>query len=329
MAAPKTMWKGNLKIGLAALPVKIISATNTDNGKIEFNGVHRKCDHKINEIKICRHCAAEEAIEAMYPDPAARALIARSTVVVEKFAPLGEGDLRKGHEYETGKMVFFEPDEIKALKVPSSDSIEITNFIDPSEIEPGQFDSTYFIVPDCKPTATSSLNAFAMFREAIGDNFGIAKLTWYGRTVQIAIQALAKGFAMYTLLSPSSLRSESEIEILAAVPDAVNDRQTLQMAKMLVRALTKPYDFSTFTDDYAASVKKLVDDRVAGKVVEPGKAAAPQPEVSDLMAALKASLDSVQTTPVRPATTVAKPRRVQPKVVSKIKPRRAAAKRMS
>ncbi|MGO4371972.1 Ku protein [Paenibacillus sp. MCAF20] len=91
-----TVWKGAISFGLVHVPVKMF--TSTDEKDISFRTLHKTCSSPISQTRTCSHCNTK----------------------------VGTDDTIKGYEYETGKFVLFNEDEIDALKPESAKVIQLT-----------------------------------------------------------------------------------------------------------------------------------------------------------------------------------------------------------
>ena len=67
--------------------------------------------------------------------------------VVEK------SDIVKGYEYEKGKYAIIEPDDLKRLRIPGKDTLEIAQFTPASELIPSLYVKPYFRGPQERSTS--------------------------------------------------------------------------------------------------------------------------------------------------------------------------------
>src|SRR4029450_255659 len=66
----------------------------------------------------------------------------------------------RGYEISKGKYVEIEPDEIKAIQVESTHTLDIEKFVPIDEIDRRYFDRPYYVVPEGK----AGEEAFAVIR---------------------------------------------------------------------------------------------------------------------------------------------------------------------
>ena len=165
MAARPT-WKGYLRISLVNIPVRVFPATDAA-ATLSFNQLHRECRSRIQQKRWCPTCQVEV--------PAA--------------------DLVKGYEFEKGKYVVLDEDDIAKARPASTRVINVVQFANASAIDPVYIERPYYLAPDGNVAA----EAFAVMREGMEGKAAIGKLALYGREYLVAIQPRESGLVMYTL----------------------------------------------------------------------------------------------------------------------------------
>src|SRR2546421_3069512 len=183
MAARPT-WKGYLKISLVNIPIKVFPATDAD-ATISFNQLHGECQTRIQQKRWCPHCQREVA----------------------------NTDLVKGYEFEKGRYVVIDEEDIDKVRVDSTRVINLEKFTDDTEIDPIYLERPYYLAPD-GPVAR---DAFAVIREGMKGKAGIGKVALYGREYLIKVQPRENGLIMYTPRHPNEIRSMAPTDELAAV----------------------------------------------------------------------------------------------------------------
>ncbi|MBD2847143.1 Ku protein [Paenibacillus sp. IB182496] len=256
-----TVWKGAISFGLVHVPVKMFSAT--EDKDISMRLVHKACGGPIAYVRQCKNCEVEVAWD----------------------------DIAKGYEYEKGKFVLFEKEELDALASETTKTIQILDFVDLTEIDPIYFQKTYYLAPD-----QAGGNAYQLLLEAMrgSGRIGIAKISIRSKSSLAAIRVLDGCLAIETIFYPDEIRPISQVPGLPEKP-AVNEKE-LGMAQMLIEQLTSPFEPAKYTDDYRTRLMDLIGKKIAGEEVH----IAPEQQetnVVDLMAALQASLEAVKVTP--------------------------------
>ena len=256
-----TLWKGAISFGLVHVPVKMYAAT--EDKDISMKYIHKVCGTPISYVRRCNHC--EEDVEW------------------EQIA--------RGYEYEPGKFVLFEKEELDALS-ESSKEIKILDFVDLNEIDPIYFQKTYYLSP-----ADTGANAYSLLLEALRQTgkIGIAKVSIRSKSSLAAIRVIQDCIAMETIFYPDEIRPVRQVPNLPENP-AVNEKE-LTMAKMLIEQLSVPFEPDKYKDDYRENVMDMIKQKIAGEEIRvvPEQ---PKTNVIDLMAALQASLEAVKPSKV-------------------------------
>ena len=113
-----TVWKGYITFGLITIPVRLFAAARTE--RVSFNQLHGVCGSRIKQQTLCPRCDR----------------------VVER------SELVKGYEVEKDRYVVVNDEDIKSVAPPSSDNMEILEFVKAEGIDPIYFDASYFMVPE-------------------------------------------------------------------------------------------------------------------------------------------------------------------------------------
>src|SRR5215211_1625896 len=264
--AIRPTWKGFLKVSLVNIPVKVFPATESA-ASISFNQLHAECQTRIQQKRWCPHCDRE----------------------------VPNSELVKGYEFEKGRYVIVEDEDIQKVRVESTRVINLMQFADDSEIDPIYVDRAYYLAPDGPMAA----EAFAVMREGMAGKAGIGKVALYGREYLVAIRPKKKGIVMYTLHHDAEIRSIDQIEELNSVPSKVKPEE-MKLAKQVIATFDAELNLKDYKDEYTEGLRKIIEAKIAGEeivapdVEEPAK-------VVNLMEALRKSLDSVSATKKKPA----------------------------
>jgi DNA end-binding protein Ku len=264
--APRPTWKGYLKISLVNIPVKVFPATESA-ASISFNQLHGECQTRIQQKRWCPHCDRE---------------VPNSEIV-------------KGYEFEKGRWVVVEEEDIQKVRVESTRVIDLVQFTDDTAIDPIYVDRAYYLAPD----GGVATDAFAVMREGMQGKAGIGKLALYGREYLVAIRPQKKGLVMYTLHHDAEIRSIDTIEELNSVPAKVKPEE-IKLAKQVIGTFESELNLKDYKDDYKEGLRRIIDAKIAGEEIVAPEVQEP-PRVVDLMEALRRSLDSVSQEKKKPA----------------------------
>ncbi len=264
----RAYWSGQISISLVSFAVEIYPAS-TSARPFQFHQIDRATGQRIHYQNV-----AADGDERGAED--------RHTV--EK------SDIVKGFEYEKGKYAIIEPEDLKKLRIPGKNTLEINQFVPAGELSPSLFVKPYFVVPKKGPQAT----AFAVVRQAMIDSGVVAlgEIAFAGREHVVAFAPPSDekqlGMMLYVLRFAEELRDPAEYfgKIAAAKQDAAQ----LDLAKQLIKAYTQPLQLDKFTDNYEVAVRELVEAKIANKPLPKETPAAGRGKVVDLMSALRQSL---------------------------------------
>jgi DNA end-binding protein Ku len=197
-------------------------------------------------------------------------------------------DKGRGYELSKGRYVEIDEDELDAIEIESTHTLDIDGFVPAAEIDKRYFDRPYYIAPDGKAGA----EAFAVIRDAMKDKdrVAIARIVMAYREHIIALEPLGKGLVGTTLRYDYEVRDEKAY--LSDIPNPRVPRDMVKLAEHILDSKAAHFDPRKFKDQYESALRKLVKKKAAGKKIE-----APEPEekpsnVIDLMDALRRSVGS-------------------------------------
>jgi len=281
MAARPT-WKGYLKISLVNIPVRVFPATDAA-ATISFNQLHNVCRSRIQQKKWCPTCQIEVA----------------------------QTDLVKGYEFEKGKYVVLEEEDLAKVRPESTRVINVVQFAEAAVIDPVYVEKPYYLAPDGNVAA----EAFAVMREGMVGKAAIGKVALYGREYLVAIMPRENGLVMYTLRSAAEVRSMGAIDELKFVPAKMKPDE-IKLARQVIGNFETGGDLTQYKDDYQEELRKMIDAKIAGEeIVAPAEEA--PPKVVNLMEALRQSLDRVSGTKKKAAKAVSVAEAARPRAVVK------------
>jgi len=255
-----TVWKGAISFGLVHVPVKMFSAV--EDKDISLRYLHRACGTPLAYVRKCPTCDSEVEWE----------------------------EIVRGYEYEKGRFVWLEKEELESLQSAADKEIRIVDFVSLEEIDPIFFQKTYYLGP-----GETGANAYQLLMEAMRQSgkIGIANVTIRAKSSLAAIRVIDGCLSMETMYYPDEIRPVAQVPNLPQAAK-VNEKE-LEMAKLLIEQLSAPFDPDKYRDEYRHDLLDTIDKKIAGEEVKAAPAP-PKANVVDLMAALQASLESLQRT---------------------------------
>ncbi|MBP1933403.1 Ku protein [Ammoniphilus resinae] len=254
-----TMWKGSISFGLVNIPIKMFSAT--EDKDVRFRTLHKECGTPIKYIKTCPVCDREVQNE----------------------------EIVKGYEYEPGRFVLMENEEIDAITPETRKTIEILDFVHLEQIDPIYFDKTYFLSPQ-----ETGDKAYSLLREAMkrAGKIAIAKITIRSKESLAAVRLYENCIVMETIFYPDEVRS---VEHVPGLPGNMElNESEMNMAIQLIENLATDFNPEKYADDYRNKLLELIHAKIEGEEIQEAPNVPRAAKVVDLMAALQASLDATR-----------------------------------
>jgi DNA end-binding protein Ku len=248
-------WQGHLKLSLVTCPVALYTATSKTND-ISFHLINPETNNRIRMV-------------ATDPDT----------------GPVERSDLVKGYEVSKDEYVLFDTADFDKVKLESTRTIDIDQFVDADEIDRLYWDDPFYVVPDKGVGA----EAFAVIREAMAkqNKIAIGSLVLRNRERRIALEVRGKGLVAYTLRAHDEVRDADDY--FDEIPTRKADADMVDIAARIISQKDAEFDPTQFKDRYDEALKAMIKAKQKGQ----GVVEAPEPDdtnVIDLMAALKNSL---------------------------------------
>ncbi|HWW11599.1 MAG TPA: Ku protein [Brevundimonas sp.] len=250
-------WQGHLKLSLVTCPVALYTATSSAS-HVSFHLINPDTNNRIRMIPT---------------DP--------------DTGPIERSDLVKGYEVSKDEYVLMDDADFEKVKLESTRTIDIGQFVDEDEIDRLYWDDPFFVVPEKGVGA----EAFAVIRDAMkaAGKIAIGTLVLRNRERQIALEVRGKGLVAWSLRPHDEVRDAGEF--FDDIPAVKADKDMVEIATRIIGQKEADFDPSGFKDRYDDALKALIKAKQKG-----GKKAlveAPEPDdtnVIDLMAALRNSL---------------------------------------
>jgi DNA end-binding protein Ku len=256
--APRAYWKGYLKLSLVSCPVALFPASS-EREKISFHQINKNTGNRIKYRKI--DAETEEEVDA--------------------------ADIVKGYEVGKGEYIELEPEELEAIAIESTRTIEIDEFVPKKEIDDLYLNNPYYLVPD----GEVGQQAFAVIREAIRNEGMVAlgRVVFTSREHVMALEPRGKGLLGITLRYPYEIRKEDQY--FDEIENEKIPKDMLQLASHIVETKAGHFKPEKFEDHYEEALKELLKKKRAGEKIEAPKQREPA-KVINLMDALRRSVSA-------------------------------------
>jgi DNA end-binding protein Ku len=255
--AAHAIGSATISFGLVSVPIKMFSAGES-SAAISFNWLHKKDGARLKQQYVCSKDG--EKVE--------------------------NDDRVKGYEFSKGQYVLFTVDELKTLQMDdkSSNSMNITEFVDADTVDRMYMDRAYFLGPD-----KGGERAFGLLGEALKKTGKVAIGQWAARGKQylIMIRPLEPGLVM------EQLRYADEVRSIEDVPISKMDlkKSEIDLAVQLIQQQAGgQFQPEKYEDEVKKRILEQIERKVQGKEITEEPTEAPKTQIIDLMEALKASL---------------------------------------
>lgn len=252
----RAMWKGSIAFGLVNIPIELYSAVRDHRPK--FRLLHARDESPIRYERVCQTDGK----------------------------PVGWEDLVKGYEYDKGRFVVLTKDDFKTAAIEKTKTVDILDFVDPSEIDERYFETPYYLQP-----GKGADRAYALLREAIRESgrIGIAKIILRDAQHLAAVEVIDQAIVLTMMRFADELADLDEFTF----PKAEGVRPAeLKMARQLIDSLAAEWNPGKYTDEYKENLMKVIQGKVKGRAPKLQERETPQSaDVIDLMSRLRASLE--------------------------------------
>jgi DNA end-binding protein Ku len=269
--AARSIWKGAISFGLVNIPIQVFS-TEQKEDYTSFNQLCKK-GHKIKYRKWCH--------------------------VEEREVPWSE--IKKGYEITKNNYIIIEKEYIDDIKLKTTNTIEIKEFINSEEFDPLFIEKSYYVGPESGKKKKRSYNnattntipakAYSLFVKILNETkkVAIGKIVLRDKEQLVALRAYQRGLVMHQLRYFDEIRPMDEIGGLDS-PQRI-DANELSLGKTLVENLTaEEFDPGQYSDTYAKELEKLIEGKSRGEKITVKKEEEKPEETTDLLKALKASI---------------------------------------
>jgi DNA end-binding protein Ku len=254
-AAARPYWTGFLKLSLVTIAVRLYAAAS-EKERIHFHLIHEPSGERV-----------------------------RTQTVVPGLGAVERDEIVKGYEYEKGRYVTIAPQDLDKLRLETTDTIDVGEFVEADGLDPVYAADPYYLVPD----GSLAEAGYRVFREALGrtGKVAIGRVVINQREREIAIRPRGSGLLV------NALRFQDEVRpaegFLAGIDEKPVDPDELAIMEQIIARRTRPFEPGKFVDHYQAALREVIEQKLAGKV--PGRPRERKPaQIINLMDALKRSL---------------------------------------
>jgi len=297
-----TVWKGFVTFGLISIPVRLFRAARAE--RVSLRRLYRAEPSERGERKGVEieepapetrsaHRPALAPVVMRSPEP-------RETLIPVRQASIPQGaedaaaekSIVKGYEYEKGRFVAVEAEELKEIRTKTGTEIEIEEFVNLAEIDPVYFETSYYVTPEDAGT-----KAYALLYRALQETnlVALAQVAMHGREHVVVLRPGKTGIVAHTMFYSSEVRADEEYR---ADTSGVTGKE-LKLAETLIHSLAAPFDPTKYRDKYRERLESMLARKAEGQPVRRAEVRQTPADVVDITEALRKSLANLK----KPATS--------------------------
>jgi len=253
----RSIWKGAIGFGLVNIPVKLYSGVQ--GSELDLDMLDKKDHSAIKFQRVNERTGKEVPWE----------------------------NIVKGYLYND-EYVILDPKDFEKASPENTKTINITDFVNTTEVDPIYFESAYFIEPE-----KSGVRAYALLLEALKKTgkSGIATFVLRNKESLGMIRIWEDILILQKMRFFEEVRDPKEIQ----APERTTIKPgELKMAIALINEFTTEFDISAYRDTYTEKLLKLIKAKAKGIEPKAPKMKVVQGKSKDLMEQLKASLQTTK-----------------------------------
>src|SRR5437763_6614706 len=279
-----------ISFGLVSIPVRFYTAKKSED--IHFNLLHSSCGTRVNRKWWCPY--HEKIVDS--------------------------DELIRGYAVTKNKYVTFSPEEMEVLETDDNRALDITEFVDISEIDPVFYEKAYFLGP-----APGGGKTYKLLATAMKDQSKVAVARWVaaGKEHLVVIRPFENGLVLHTMFYADEVRDFGAIDREST---KISDKE-VNLAEMLINELTAgKFNPLAFKDEYRERLLERIRAKARGTtiVAEEREEEETGGEVVDIMEALRRSLEKGRAPAAAPARRRRAPKRAAAKKSRSTKKRKAS-----
>ncbi len=305
-----TVWRGYISFGLISIPVRLFRAARAE--RVGLRRMYRAEAPAATEAPVRE--AAVRAPESMLakPGPVRRGepeeepSVTRFPAQVQPILTpvkqvsvrsgsdevLPEQSVVKGYEYEKGRFVALEQEELKSVAPKTSTAMEIEEFVELAQVDPVYFETSYYVTPE-----EAGEKAYALLYRAMQTSglVAIAQFAMHSREHVVVLRPGKRGMLAHTMFFASEVRADEEYR---AETSAVAEKE-LKLAETLIQSLSTSFEPEKYRDKYRERLESMIAKKVEGQPVSTVETVSRPAAVVDIADALRRSLANLK----KPATS--------------------------
>lgn len=252
----RAIWNGAIGFGLVNIPVKLYSAAETS--ALDLDMLDKKDFSNIRFKRVNEKTGKEVAWE----------------------------NIVKGYKMED-RYIVLDPEDFAAVSPEKSKILSVKQFVKEEEIDPAYFETPYFLEPQKNGEEAYKLLLKALIKTKMA---GIGTFILREKEILGLVRPFENKILMVNRMRfPQEIRSYEDLKMPSAKAPKTEE---LDMAESLIKQLATEFTPEKFKDTYHDDLMKIIEQKAKGKKTKAIEEEQPESAPSDLMAQLKASLES-------------------------------------
>jgi len=232
----RAIWKGSINFGLVNIPVALHAGE--ERQELSFRLLDRRNLAPVRYKRVNERTGREVTWE----------------------------EIVKGHEYKKGEYVVLTEEDFRRADVEATQTVEITGFVDASEIDPVYYDKPYYLEPLKK-----ARKSYALLREVLErtGKIGIGKIVIRSRQYLAGVMVWGSVLVVNLLRYANELRDPAELEL---PPQSLKTldiaEKEIKLAERLVEAMIEPWEPAKYQDTYREKLLALIERKAKSGATE-------------------------------------------------------------
>jgi DNA end-binding protein Ku len=300
-----TVWRGYITFGLISVPVRLFRAARAE--RVSLRRLYRR--ESTSEPEPVAWPDVEQEPEPprrgktlQHHEPPKPMLVqpAHTQAPEATLEPVRQASVRqgsedilpaqsvvKGFEFEKGRYVALDKEELKSIAPKTATEMQIEEFVKLSEIDPVYFETSYYVVPE-----QAGEKAYALLYKAFQSSglVALAQFAMHSREHVVVLRPGTRGIIAHTMFYSSEVRGDEEYR---ADTSGVTSKE-LQLAGTLIQSLAAPFEPEKYHDSYREKLEALIARKVAGQPTAAPEKPVRASTVVDITEALERSLAALK-----------------------------------
>jgi DNA end-binding protein Ku len=232
----RAIWKGSINFGLVNIPVALHAGE--ERQELSFKLLDRRNLAPVRYKRVNERTGREVTWE----------------------------EIVKGHEYKKGEYVVLTEEDFRRADVEATQTVEITGFVDASEIDPVYYDKPYYLEPLKK-----ARKSYALLREVLErtGKIGIGKIVIRSRQYLAGVMVWGSVLVVNLLRYANELRDPAELEL---PPQSLKTldiaEKEIKLAERLVETMIEPWEPAKYQDTYREKLLALIERKAKSGATE-------------------------------------------------------------